>query len=362
MMVMLRSIVLLAFSIGVLLSSCKPRTSYVISEKEAQAAAKELEAIVQSGNKEQFAAFFDMPSLLAILAEKTRTAKDPDLIMKDARANYSIMPVIEKALKSTEGGSGRLIRNYEKNGRRHLLFRFLSTGGITYMDFHLIKVENLIKAEDVLGFLTGEELTTTLADGLNKAGTKDDYMKVHKEQYKAFKAMEARGDYQGIRNLYEQLPAVMQKDKHVLIVYTNACMNTGAKEYKIAVEEQLSANPYANMLMIGVYVWTKEYDKALVTIDKLNEIIGGNGDPYLDYYKGYTHMLMGNRATAKVYYEKVAAYDPDLLDNLQALIALYVEDKEIDKARKLVSGYRASKVFSQEGWDLLQKTYPQLLN
>ncbi|MRG44933.1 tetratricopeptide repeat protein [Chitinophaga sp. SYP-B3965] len=351
---MLRTIVWSAF-FACVFSSCKVNTSYVISKEEAQATAKEMEVVIQQGSAEGLAAFFDMPSLFNVLAKKIRDPK----VMERTRAEYSIMPTMKVAMKSSEGGSGKLVRNYEKNGHRHLVFRFLNTGGITYMDFHLIKVGNVVKIEDMLGFETGEELTTALADGLNTIGVEDENVK----QSRLIKEMEGRRDNLGIKELFEQLPVAQQQHKWMLMPYVNACWNIGRPEdYKVAVEKWVKVNPYGYLRMIGACIALKDYEQALLAVDKVNERIGGEGDPYLDYYKGAIHWQMGNHAAAKPFYEKVAAYDPDLLDNLSALIAIYVQDQEIDKAKKLIAGYRASKVFSQEGWSLLQKSFPVLFH
>ena len=347
----------------VLFISCAPDRAKV-SHEEAIAAAKKLEDYVKGGNVDGLAAFIDLPSFYSTLTTKSRVAKDPTL-MKGFKSTFSMKAFAQKTIEGARQGSFLLLRQYEKDGRQRLLFRLMTATGITYQDYPLIKINNTIKADDVFSYTNGEDMTTTLADAIDVMVPEGDLETGAKraDSLVRLKKLQERGDNQGIKDLYERLPVSMQETKGFLILYMEACKNTDRAAYKAAVERLSTLFPQipsAYLLLIDISTEAKDYKKALFAIDKINEIIGAGGDPYLDFFKGNIHNMMGKPAEAKAYFEKLYAFDPELRSNLGALITAYVTSNEIDKAKKLVDTYKTSKIFNQAELDLVYENYPVL--
>jgi len=336
-----------------------------VTKAEAQATAQKLSDIVSAGDVNALAAFFDLPAMIGIITEKSRAAKNPEL-MEEFSERFSMNAFAQNLVTGSRTGSFQLLRNYEKESKQHLLFRMLTGKGINYLDFHLTRVGSEIKGSDVKNFIAGEEMTTILAemidalvpedvDPLNLMNTTDTMI--------VMKQMMDRGEVKAVKEMYERLPPELQQSKAMLLGYMEACKRISVKDYKVALERFSQAypnSPNAYLLMIDISTLEKDYDKTLCSIDKIDEIVGG--DPVLDYYRGNVYFLLQKKEESRTSFEKVYAYDPDITMNIQALIATYVKEKELDKAKKIIETYKLSKAFDQKVLDLLNGRFPELLN
>ena len=78
-------------------------------------------------------------------------------------------------------GSYELIKQYEKDKKQHILFRLSGDNGMNYHDYELVKRDDAIKAADVFIYMTGENISKTIADALqldNSNMPKEDVEKV----------------------------------------------------------------------------------------------------------------------------------------------------------------------------------------
>lgn len=362
---MLRTILSFVFFTCILFSSCLTVAPKVTKE-EAIAAAKRLESVVESRNMEGFSSFFDKDAFCKILATKCRAVKDRKA-MKGFKSGFSMMPLAKATIEFAQTGSYHFLRHYEKDGRHRVLFRIYGENGFAYQDFQLIKVNNTVKAEDMYSYSSGEDITTTVAEVMDVLLPEDFDTKDTGGRFRdtivRIKKMKDKRDYEGIKESYERLPAEYQQIKGVLMVYIEACQNLDNSYYKAAMEKfaQLYPDaPNSYLLLLDAYILDQEYDKALVAIDKLDKFTGG--DPFLNFYRGNLYKLKGEIAESKTYHEKAFAYDPGMLANMEALIMVYVEDKETDKAKKIIASYKASKSFKQKQLDYLELVYPHLFN
>jgi tetratricopeptide (TPR) repeat protein len=335
------------------------------TKAEALATAQKLETIVSNGDAEALAAFFDLPAMMAILTEKSRAAKNEEL-MEGFSSRFSMKPFAQGVVNGTKTGRFQLLRHYEKDGKQHLLFRVLTGRGINYMDFHLTKNGDEIKGSDVKNYVAGDEMTTILAEMIDALVPEDvdplDLMNVADTMI-VMKQMMDRGEVRGVKEMFERLPQDLQGSKAMLIAYMEACKRISSKDYKAALEKFSRAypnSPNAYLLLIDISALEKDYDKTLFAINKIDEIV--EGDPILDYYRGNVYFLLQKNKESITCFEKVYAYDPELGMNMQALIAIYVKEEQVDKAKKIVETYKTSKGFDPVVLDLLNGKYPALKN
>lgn len=362
---MLRTIVSFVFLSCILFQSCLTVAPKVTKE-EAIAAAKRLESVVESRNMDGFSSFFDKDAFCKILESKSRAAKDKST-MKEFRSGFSMITLAKTTIEGVKGGRYSFLRHYEKDGRQRILFRImLGGGGFNYQDFQLIKVKNTIKAEDVYSYYSGENMSTTVAEVLDVLVPENiDPKKSDKNRDSVLhiKKMNEQHNYVAVKESYERLPPEFQNNKGLLIIYIQACQNIDDTFYIAAMEKFAKLYPDAPnsfMMLLDAYILAGENEKALFAINRIDEIVGG--DPFLNYYRALMYKNMGKIAESKACYEKTFAYDPTLAGNMEALILAYVEDKETDKAKKVIATYKTSKGFDQKELDYLEETYPALFN
>lgn len=349
-----------------LFTSCQSDVS-VVSKEEALAAAKKMETIIKNRDTEAYNAFFDEPYLLKILEEKSRVLKDR-AFMKGFKSSFSFRKIAETVTKDVQNGGGyTFLRNYEKDGRQHILFRALSSNGLNYLDFHLLKVKNKVKAVDVMSYITGEDMTSTMADAIDAMGPqieeKGNSIPAALDSVRMMKKCKDEGDYPRVKAIYEWLPVKMQETKGFLMLYIAACKGIGDSTYAMSLEKMAKifpATPSSYLMMIDAYTYSKEYDKVLMAIDKVDSFTGG--DPFLDYYRGNIYWIMDKKDKALELFEKAYAYDPGQILSVEVLISVYLQKNEIEKAKEIAAAYKTSKNFSQQYMDLLNANYPALLN
>ena len=224
---MIRTTLTFLFFSCILFQSCKADKGTVTKE-EAAAAGLRLEAIVKSGNAEAAALFFDVPSMYEIVKKKIRNTKD---LKEDFDEPLLLLAFTQQIVKIAKTGSYQLLRSYEKDGRQRLLFRTMGNGDINYHDYQLTKVNNVVKAEDVLNYMTGEDVSTTYAattDALADVSVKDDR---YADTIKLIRKMGAEGHYYNLKEVYERLPAELQRGRGLMTIYLEACRAIGGDAF-----------------------------------------------------------------------------------------------------------------------------------
>jgi len=123
---------------------------------------------MNSGEASVLHNLFDLPSFAAILVEKSEAAKMSGF-MEGFLSGFTLNNFGDQSLKNIRNGSLRMLRSFEKDGQRHLLFRVFGTGGLNYYDFLLVKMKDSVKAAGVLTYVTGEPMTSTVAEIIDLA-------------------------------------------------------------------------------------------------------------------------------------------------------------------------------------------------
>lgn len=355
---MKRTALLLVCFTCVLFTSCKPVIG-TVTDEEALAAGKRLEAIVKSGDSKAVTLFLDMPAMYEIFKKKSRNA---EAMKKEFADPLSLELFFRQYTDIAKNGSFMLLRSYNKNGRQHILFRSFMDGAINYQDFQLIKVNNKVKADDMLNYMTGEEISSTFAT------TADALMNVNKKERYAdtiimIRKLYGEGQYYHLKEIYDRLPLSLQQARGIMSMNLQACSYISGEAFSVALNKAIALypdSPVAYLCMMAAATQSKDYDKALFAINKIDEITGG--DPYLDHYRAGLYWMMKKPAETIALLEKVNAYDPGFVINNRALLRAYTSVNEIDKAKKVIAAYKASKNFSQRDMDTFVQEFPQLFH
>ncbi|MFT3701132.1 MAG: hypothetical protein QM802_02120 [Agriterribacter sp.] len=334
---------------------------YAVSKDEANRFAKQIETSLNNGNPGIFERAIYTPELISIIKEKSEKAKEFGFIQGFSRT-FSLKGLGEKLITSIKNGSYTLIRSYEKEEKKHLLFRMFGDGGLNYHDLLLLKVKDSIKIADVYVYTQGEELSKTIADLIDDVdksdnGSSNSGIKILTK----FKRLRDRKDYAGIKKLYEGLQPDLKKNKGLAAIYIFACQELNQEDYVKALEQFSMNVPDASnayLLMLDVYYVKKDIPKGLNVINKLDSLVGK--DPFLDYYRGAFYLLEDNNKEAKSAFEKVFAYDPSIALNMQNLVMSCVKMQENDRAKAVIAGYKKTPDFKQSFIDEIYQEYPDL--
>jgi tetratricopeptide (TPR) repeat protein len=262
-------------------------------------------------------------------------------------------------------GTYQLVKQYEKDNRQHLLFRLYGNGRVNYHDYELVKRTEDIKAIDIYIYMSGENLSKTLAQVLmmmqdNMSDmSKGDLEKVNK--IKTIKTLIAQRDFTKAGEDYDQLPADFKKQKLFQLIHIQIGEGMGNDSYAEALNEYKALfpnDPNMYLLMVDAYVLQKDYPKALEAVNKLDSLI--NKDPFQDYYRGLMYKLMQDTAQSLACFERLHAYMPAFSKGMIELIAAYTRAGDMNEAVQLVRQVKADKSLSPETIEMLFTLHPDL--
>lgn len=333
-----------------------------ISSEEALATAQRIEVATNSGDAGALNHFIYIDSLIGRMAKKSKSIQNPEFrrtfteSFSKGFATYGV-----RIVGSVRMGNYRLLREYESEGTRHLLFRMFGNGGLNYHDYTLIRVKDSIKAADALVYATDEPLSTTLA---KLTDMMDNTVESSPELASAMLQMNEQNNkknYAGVKEQYDKLDEKFKQNKAVQMIYITACHNLGTQLYQDAIEHFVALFPSAPsgyLRMVDLYYLRKEYDKGIAAIDKMEKLMGG--DKVLDYFRGNFNRLAGKQAESIGCYERVYQYDPTIGINVEMLAMSYEETGEKAKAKTVMAGFKKTNAYHEADFaDLLAK-YPDL--
>ncbi len=344
---------------------CTPPVKKVTRAKALET-AKAIENAMQQGDVAKVSNLFDLPSFYVIFEKKCKVAKNK-AFLQGFKSTFSMRQMAVRLVDNTRGGSFRLLRAYEQEGKQHLLFRMVTEGGsLNYHDMQLTLVRDSVKVEDIYSYLTGELLTTSIANLMEVMAPPDIDVKTANSNVDSLvllKQLLQRKDYEGVRQLYEKMGPAFRKSKGFQITYVKACEQISTDLYRTALEnfaKSFPNDPNTHLLLLDAYFLAGDYDRTIYEVNKLNELLGG--DPYLDFYRGNVLWANGKSSQSLACYEKVYRYDPSFTGNMCRLLEAYVKMNQADKAQKVFDTYKASSHFNQELAGRLMEQLPDLQN
>lgn len=349
---------LTALTLGVLAANSQP-----VTDAEALAAGHALETAVGNGDVYSINHFLSADSLLENIRQKSKWLRDPS-IMASFRSTF--IPSItngnfgREILATTRNGNYRLLREYDKDGTKHLLFRLFGDGGLNYHDYKLVRVGDSVKAGDLYTYSLDEWTSSQLArltDMMGQSSTLTDDVKAIQKMRDELN----KQDYTAAKQSYDQLDKIYKNSKAVQLLYIHACEHIDLGLYQKALQDYATTFPDAAssyLMMLDLYYMKKEYGKGIDAINKLNKVVGG--DPFLDYYRGNIYTLMNKPADAISCYEKVFKYDPTIKINVLKLIGQYAASNQKDKAKKVIAAYMQTPTYHSGDLNTVYDQYPDL--
>ena len=346
------------------LHSCSPPERPVTKE-EAALLARRIEAAAVRRNDLVIDHLFEDQSFGKRVAAEAGKPLDKDVIRgaikgtHDAHFGRQIMQSLGKT------GTYLLVKQYEKDKRRHLLFRLYGDGRLNYHDYELVKMDDQVKAVDIYIYLTGENLTKTIAEALLAMRgnmpdmSNEDLQKI--ESIKAIKSLLAQGDTQEAAEIFDKLPKELKRQKLFELFHLQIAQKTSDSAYSQALDEYEALfpnDPNMPLMMIDSYIMHENYPKALEAVNKLDSLI--DKDLFLDYYRGLLYRVMKDPVQSLICLERLHKNMPDFGDGTVQLIACYADSGELDKATTLIRQTTKDASLSEDKLQTLYTLHPNL--
>lgn len=337
-----------------------------VSQQEAVTLAHQIERSVVNHNE----------SFLNNIFEEKRFAQRV-LEAAHQRLNFKLAAEAKAALTQAHwghqiitatsgGGTYTLVHQYEKDGHQHLLFRlFEASSAINYHDFELVKTDQDIKVLDVYVYMSGEELSKTLAESLvmltDKLSdmTPDDQQKVLHVR-KINELIEA-GNADEASQYFDQLPKDLQKQRLFQLVHLRIAIKQSDTTYLAALNQYKATfpnDPNLGLLMLDAYVLQKDYPSALNAVNNLDSAL--KKDPFLDYYRGLIYKLMADPTQSRTCLERLHQNMPKFGKGTVELLANFADNGHPDSAAMLVHEAEADSNITAEQLQAIETAYPTI--
>jgi len=354
-----RIAIALSFSL-ILLFACKPKPE-PITAAEASAFGKSLEKETMAGLPDKLNTIFDQNTFADNVVDAMH---DNSFGVKQAVKEKIKELKLGNEIVKGKGDEGlfSLLKQYEKDGKQHLLYRLcFNDGGLNYYDFELAKFNGQIKAADVYVYLSGEMFSKSIGTLLSSVlGEKSSDKNIEAIQ-KMSRLLKAK-EYDRAMKVYATLPASIQKEKTVQLIYIRICEGISNDVYLKALNEYEAAfpnEPNIYLMMIDKYFLDKKYKETLEMVDKLDGLI--NKDPFLDFYRSNLSDAMGNTADAILYCERLVKNMPTYDRGMLQLIILYESEGQHEKAKAIAKQYAANDTPNKANkLQQLYVSYPKL--
>lgn len=351
---------LIALCTPLFLFSCKEKEQ-PLSKAEALEVARKIDSSINKKQPRYFSELMDVD----MFSERIAKAGDPkyaSAVKKEMKSIWHQLDMGDKIVQSLgEEGQYKLVKQYEKEGIHHLIFRLYATDGLNYHDIELTKYKGKPRIADIYIYLSGESFSKTVADLAEAfSDSKEDDGTDIAGSIKRIREYMRTGDYEKAEKFYDGLPATIRDQKSVRLMAILLYKDYDDDKYLQQLEafkDRFPDMPNIDLLMIDAYIMRKNYAKAIEAVDKLDMFI--DKDPFLDFYRGLIYNMEEKTDEAAVYFEKTYKAYPGFGDVLLELIHYNISEQNNDKANQLIDTYKANKAFNQQMLDNYLATQPQ---
>jgi tetratricopeptide (TPR) repeat protein len=260
-------------------------------------------------------------------------------------------------------GTYSLLRQYEKDGHHHLLFRLMGENGFNYHDLELVKTGNKVKAADLFVYLSGENLSETMAGTFSAmsttAGKNDNELTLQSARITSMRNLVEQGRYADAAAAYKSFPRMLQNVRAMQVMNLNVLSQLNGDEFEDALkrfELSYGTEGAAQLMLLNGNLVIGNFDKALRSLNILDTAV--KGDPMLNYYRGLIYFQRGDDANAFASLEKLQHDLPDYSDGSVLLMARYLQTHQEEKAAKILTAYRANRRVNQQKLNAIQTMYP----
>ena len=350
--------VIMLFAVITIIPACsRPEP---VADDEAKTLVASLEKSMRNENPDVLYDLFDKELLKENIKSENKDVSSAEI--NATITTITIKQFCDQVMAGCKNGSYKLLRMYDDNGKKHLLFRMFGDGGINYHDYSVVKINGQVKADDMYSYISGEKISKTFSD-LLAANSSSNGGLASEESQKFVRLTEYKnkGEYAEEIALFKTFDTTLQNTKAMQLLYIEASKHISNDDYKNALEKfaaRYPNAPNAYLLMLDAYFLNKDFDKALVAVNKLDSLV--KGDPVLNLFRGNIYKELGKVEESRQSFEKCFAFDPYIKNNMQELVVAYVTANELDKAKAVIEKYKQNPRFEDADINVLYNLYPQL--
>jgi len=333
-----------------------------VTTAEAENLSIRLELSMGKGDPEMLNQLIYFPEFIKRTESNSPFVNNLDTLTRIAHG-FGIFNIGNSTLEITKNGSYKLVRGFVRNEEMHLLFRAFGDGGLNYQDITIIKVKDSLRAADIFSYQLGESYAKLFSYMVPDTGMTDAPSPLtSKSKYQiTFENALSEKNYSAARSAFEKFDERNQNDKHLSLLYMQACEHLSEKFFRKSVDHYISLfpdDPTPFLLTMKEYAETKNYRDYSRAIDKLDTLV--HIDPFLNYLRGNVLMKLGDLRAASHFYEEAFDYDPSIWQNTEKLVACKVVNNELVQASEAIILYSHTPGYRKELVEELYANYPAL--
>jgi len=223
-----------------LLMSCKSAEKEVpVTAREASEFAKQLQSSVEKRNGSFFDNAFDTKKFL----KKAGLTDEGDAKAFGKGLSEKMNLGTQITISLGEDGTYQLVKQYEKEGKQHVLFRLFADGSLNYHDIELTNSGKETKISDIFIYTSGELFSETINNlykqlkgmmGKGGPSSDDDWLRKMPDMRRLMN----NGKHEEALEIYEKLPGKIQKLKAVQLMHIILTSELDDNDrYAAAIEE-----------------------------------------------------------------------------------------------------------------------------
>ncbi|MGB1241736.1 MAG: tetratricopeptide repeat protein [Chitinophagales bacterium] len=326
---------------------CKPTpNTNIIESDDYLTFAQMLADSIDDSNASFFNKYFDVDSIANSILDSIHGPKITKEGFKKGVTDHLDVGVNIVSAMGIDGHCKLL--KVTKDSIPKALYRIVSQGGVNYFEVFLQKnkQDSTIQIIDYYPYAVGQQFSNTLRriylsslsdlrDSINidSLSQSDSLYVSHIPTLDKIGTLFEKGQFNDALALIDSFPPTIREDKMIQITKLNIAFNEGGETYSQTAEafkQTYPKDPIVEVMLLDFAFAQKEHTKALTVIDSLDKKIGG--DPYLKVMKSAIYEDLEKNEVVESLLKEVIATEASMEEPYWKIIALYIEQKQYDKA------------------------------
>jgi predicted Zn-dependent protease len=251
---------------------------------------------------------------------------------------------------------------------QHALFRMVhSGGGVNYHDFLLARRERKVRAADVYVYLSGEELSETMAGFMKMVVSRDGKVNQHKRYYfqllEELRKKSESADYATALQTFDALPDALKTSKTSLMYGMISAKSLGyaEREEEMMVQYRMNHHTVPDRMLLGIdyYYDRGQLDSSLLMINGLDSLL--QKDDYMQYLRAALYAQTDRVDESMELLEELVRIKDCMAPPVIMLAWLKANTGDLAGAAKLHRRYRRMPDADADEARRLTDEYPDLL-
>ncbi|TYA92207.1 tetratricopeptide repeat protein [Seonamhaeicola marinus] len=327
-----------------------------------------IQNMIINGDVDGYLNYFDIETFSHFITEGVSQRYNSDKFQKDyitgIKAGLKSLP--QKIIDEVNAGGYYDFVNYfydETTQSYNMLFRLYSSlTGVNYHQYRVSKKDDTFLFNDIYVYLSGEDLSATFKRFYMYSLPKKSLFSLFGENNSVefLKVADAvklynQGEFQKAYQKFNEIKGDLKNDKFTLILKSTCAAEINDRAYKNSME--LIAKTYPNdptlyLNQIDYYIITKEYDKALELLNRLED---ETSDDFLIFLKGNIEIERPNPKKAVEHYKYISDNYPEFSEGHTSYLYALCLNGEYDKCIDLLDVLVESDYLKEDLVDFIEE-------